>query len=241
MTYLESNYFSADEYMKLGGQDLFLVFGPRTFNAASDWSAILQGHASTMLVPLDNRMGGVGAKSEFNWPYQDSTYPTSGYSHKHYLEAFNQTRAKASVYPIASAYPGFNDFYAQGNAGSTLFFVDPYDGTADPCATLSYTLNSAKSAGLNYLQIATWNDFGEGTMIEPTEEFQFDFLKRIQQFSGIVGFDGSAFDIVYRLYKARKQYSGDSASQAKLDECFADLTQLKVADAKSILDGLGVE
>jgi hypothetical protein len=240
MAYLESNYFSTDEYIKLGGQDLFLVFGPRTFNAASDWSSILQGHASTMLVPLDNRMDGIGAKSEFDWPYQDSTYPASGYSHKHYLEAFNQTRAKSSVYPIASAYPGFNDFYAQGNAGSTLFFVDPYDGTADPCATLSYTLNSAKSAGLNYLQIATWNDFGEGTMIEPTVEFQFDFLASIQAFSGIEGVDASAFDVVYRLYKARKQFSGNAGQQSNLDQCFDDLCQLKVADAKAILDGLGV-
>jgi hypothetical protein len=77
-------------------------------------------------------------------------------------------------------------------------------------------------------------------MIEPTVEFQFDFLASIQAFSGIEGVDASAFDVVYRLYKARKQFSGNAGQQSNLDQCFDDLCQLKVADAKAILDGLGV-
>jgi len=229
MSYLESNYFSKDEYIRLGGENLFPVFGPRLFTAASDWSSILQGHASTRLMPLDGRMGGIGATSEFDWPYQDLGWPVSGGSHKSYLESFNASRAKASAYPVASAYPCFDDFYAEGGVGSTLFKIDPYDGTKgsaaeDPCATLAYTLN----------------DFGEGTMIEPTEEFHYSSLERIQQFSG-VGYGELELETVHRLYEARKRFSGDAVAQGRLDECFAKLTQLKVAEATRILGALDAD
>ena len=33
-------------------------------------------------------------------------------------------------------------------------------------------------------QIVTWNDFGEGTIIEPTEEFGFDYLVRLAPLTG---------------------------------------------------------
>jgi glycoprotein endo-alpha-1,2-mannosidase len=230
MDYLESSYFIKSGYLRLGGQNLFLVFGPRTFNTASDWSSILQGHASTLLVPLVGRMGGVGAKSEFMWPGSSSF--------KSDVDGFNTSRAKLLAYPIASAFPGFNDFYIEGGAGAGYFKIDPYDGTTDPAATLSYTLNSAKDAKLDYVQIATWNDFGEGTMIEPTREFQFAFLERIQQFSG-VSYGAGELQAAYRLYKARKQYAGNATAEAKLDECFSDLCQLKVAEAEQILTDLG--
>ena len=33
-------------------------------------------------------------------------------------------------------------------------------------------------------QIVTWNDFGEGTIIEPTLEFGFDYLVRLAPLTG---------------------------------------------------------
>ena len=34
------------------------------------------------------------------------------------------------------------------------------------------------------VQVITWNDFGEGTVIEPTEEFEFTFLDLTEEFIG---------------------------------------------------------
>ncbi len=32
-----------------------------------------------------------------------------------------------------------------------------------------------------HIQLVTWNDYGEGTMIEPTHEFGYTFLEIVQQ------------------------------------------------------------
>jgi hypothetical protein len=58
-------------------------------------------------------------------------------------------------------YPGFHDFYKEGGWGDSYFFID-HQGTNTFKATLELAL--ASSAG--YIQAATWNDYGEGTIIE---------------------------------------------------------------------------
>lgn len=124
LAYLSDFYFSRPEYKRLGAKDLFLVFGPRTFNSAADWSGILEGHVSTLFLPLCYRMGGAGASSEFMWPYQDAAWPAPGTrSHKDHLEGFNAGRAKALAYPVAVAYPGFDDFYAEGGAAAARLIL----------------------------------------------------------------------------------------------------------------------
>jgi len=46
-------------------------------------------------------------------------------------------------------------------------------------------LSLAKTSGANYLQLVTWNDYGEGTKIEPALDFNFTSLLAIQQYTGV--------------------------------------------------------
>ncbi len=137
---------------------------------------------------------------------------------------------------LGTAYQGFFDFYLN-NAANTNNDQDGviprnYNGN-----TLSATLslyNQNKSV-LDAIQIATWNDFSEGTIIEPTVEFGFASLDTIQKFTG-VSYTEADLKQVYRLFTLRKQYAGNSAIQSALNEVFTDFVQLNIADAKALMD-----
>ena len=133
---------------------------------------------------------------------------------------------------FAGAYPGFKDFYTQGGWGNTLFIID-HNGTS----TLQSTLGLAKSSNLPYLQLITWNDYGEGTMIEPTLDFNFDFLRSIQQYTG-VNYTVTELQLIYKWYTLRKKYAGNSAVEQKLTQAYNSLVALDVAAATNIISGI---
>jgi hypothetical protein len=85
------------------------------------------------------------------------------------------------------------------------------------------------------VQLATFNDFGEGTMFEPTVETGYDYLQQIQEFTG-VSYGEEELALVYRLYLARKKYAGDAPVDAMLDQVSSLLAQLEVDQAVDLLN-----
>lgn len=146
---------------------------------------------------------------------------------------------------LGTAYPGFFDFYLS-NASS---FTDP-NANCSTCDkygiiprtygasgnTFTTTLNLAQSkkAVIDGIQIATWNDFSEGTNIEPTVEYGFQSLVALQQFTG-VSFTEKDLRYIDTLYMLRKQYTGNSAIQSALDQASCDMVQLNTAAAETLL------
>ena len=47
--------------------------------------------------------------------------------------------------------------------------------------TFVETLKLAQTSGSQIVQIATWNDYGEGTVVEPTSALGYRYLEHIQQ------------------------------------------------------------
>ena len=115
------------------------------------------------------------------------------------------------------AYPGFNDYYQEGGVGNVVPFEIPHNNgqTLDAVLDQFQTYVDIDPDRIDFLQLATFNDFGEGTMFEPTVETGFEYLKTIQQFTG-VPYGEAELQLVYRLYLARKKYAGNAsiASQA---------------------------
>jgi hypothetical protein len=130
---------------------------------------------------------------------------------------------------MASAYPGFHSFYAEGNWGSNPFEI-PHNGSATFASNLDKAL---QAGGVESVQLTTWNDYGEGTMIEPTRELGYGPLTTLQQKLG-VPFGQSELELVARLYEKRQA----GADSAKLDQASAALNQVRPADAKALLDTL---
>jgi MYXO-CTERM domain-containing protein len=104
-------------------------------------------------------------------------------------------------------YPGFNAAYANGAPGWSV----PYDVDGD---TFGALWNLSKGVG-QLVQIATWNDYTEGTMIEPSTEFGYKYLTTLQKLLG-VSYGQAELEIVRLLYDRRKagDAKADAASQA---------------------------
>ena len=209
------------------------MFGPITFESPAAWSEILGGAGrETTFLPLwyEADDAGASADGEYVWVYEDENlddfYPR--------LETYYRDRAPSQRWVMGVAYPGFDDFYAEGGAGASYFDI-PYEGTG----TLRRTLDLVRrhDADIDVLQLATWNDFGEGTMFEPTREFGFSFLTELQDFLG-VAYGERELREVLRLYELRKRHAGDAAHQRRLDEAYAHFVALRVDQAVATLDAV---
>jgi hypothetical protein len=246
MQYLAANYFNKANYLKAGPSNspLMPIFGPSKIqpdsshpqiNSAALWSQIFsQSATDPTFMPLEYQSGdaGTNADGEFPWPYQDAGTSNHITSHLRPFYANQAAILKNSGKTVGGvAYPGFNDFYAQGGWGANLFYIPENNGQ-----TLTDTLNlyTTYSSNLDFLQLATFNDFGEGTQFEPTVEDGFADLNRIQQFTG-VQYGTAELQLIYELYLARKKYAGKTAVQAMLDQVAADLNALNVSGARSLL------
>lgn len=233
MSYLKNNYFNRDEHIRVGPGDdpLVCIFGPITFENEADWTEILPlGGEEVAFLPLWYESGDAGsnADGEFAWVYQDQT------SHIDHLVNFYQNRAPTLDLAMGSAYPGFNDYYEEGGAGESYFYIPHYFGS-----TLSSTLDKAEeyAENIDMLQLVTFNDFGEGTIFEPTIETGFDYLERVQEYTG-VSYSDTELKLVHRLFELRKDYKHDADTQESLDQASMHLRNLEIGEAAEILNGI---
>ncbi len=224
--YLQSQYFNSSSYIKVNSQPLLLCFGPQGMKTTNDWQQAFSGLSTKpRLLSLEYQGNVPGSSSSGEFAWVNSGNLTD-------LQNFYQNRAPGLGTAFAGTYPGFKDFYMQGGWGNTLFVID-HNGTT----TLQSTLSLAKSSNLPYLQLITWNDYGEGTMIEPTLDFNFDFLVTIQQYTG-VSYTQTELQLIYKWFTLRKKYKADAATELKLTNAYNSLAALDVTNATNILSGI---
>jgi hypothetical protein len=222
MYYIEDNYFSDNNYIEINGAPLLLVFGPEVFHEPSDWGSILDAFSIyPTFVTLNGKSHQSAPHSVGEYIWVDQGKLANKYSTMNNFEVF-----------IGGAYPGFLDFYKEGGWGEGFnWSIEHNKGE-----TFRQNLQLAKNSGADYLQLITWNDFGEGTMIEPTIEFGYTMLEHVQQFTGV---EYSQFDLekIFNMYELRKSKTG-SEGQKKLDQAFYYLVSLQHSEAFEIIDSL---
>jgi hypothetical protein len=224
VSYVQNVYFAKPNYVTVNGAPLFLVFGPQTFQMPSDWSAIFSVLSRTptfLTLWYQSNQAGASAQGEFPWLYKD--FMTG-------LQNFYDNRPMGVKFGVG--YPGFNTFYAAGGWGAGPGWTLPYNGTD----TFSQTLQLALNSGDGFVQLATWNDYGEGTMIEPTRDFGYGFLTTLQQALGVT-YSQNELQLVDTLFHQRKMFAGNAGVQSQLDQASTDLANCQVSDATTILNG----
>lgn len=223
LNYLKNNYFPQANYIRVNNAPLLLDFGPQTFQTPSEWSSLfasLSPKPTFLTLWYESQEAGSNASGEYPWIYSDFL---TGLSH------FYANRPLGVKFGVA--YPGFHTFYSAGGWGGPGWSL-PHNGLN----TFGQTLDLALNSSVNHIQLATWNDYGEGTMLEPTREFGYGFLTTLQQKLG-VPFAQRELELINTLYQQRKQYAGNAAKQAQLDQAFSYLVSLQVAQAAAILNG----
>ncbi len=81
------------------------------------------------------------------------------------LDAYLDRLGKQDGLKVGCAFPGFRDIYKEAGTQPSHGYLDARNGE-----TFRHTLERALASGSRIVQIASWNDFGEGTCIEPTRE-----------------------------------------------------------------------
>lgn len=225
MEYMENNFFSSDAYILIDDQPLLLNFGPIVIKTPAQWHQIFNGLSKNPAFftlyahsHLANNTQYSNAVGEYIWV--DGTSMETKYARK-----------TDFAYYIGGAYPGFKDYYQEGGWGSSVLAdIDHESG-----ALFDRLLNMAKDEGIPYLQLITWNDFGEGTMIEPTQEFQYKFLEITQQFTG-VNYSKSNLEAIYAYYNLKKRFKGNAQKQRQLTQAFYYLISLQDGKAMGLMN-----
>lgn len=218
--HLQNNYFNKDYYIKINGKPLLLIFGPITIKTEADWTrvfSIINNKPEFLTLYEHSNLAGNNANGEYMWVFQNPA-PDVQYHKKDDFSIF-----------FGGAYPGFRDYYEQGGGGAHLFDIDYENGNL-----YKNLLNMAKQESMNFLQLVTWNDFGEGTMIEPTLEFGYEFLKSTQTFTG-VNYTESQLMLIRKLFDCRKEFKNDKEINKKLDQIFYYMVSLQIDKAAELI------
>jgi hypothetical protein len=249
MLYAQTNFFNDPSYLRLKTSPVLLDFGPQYFCSSAAWVSnfsVLAASNQPSFFTESRRVSPVGAGA-FDWPPMwlsktNSQRPSepvlSSAALASYLDGYGQT-AKSWPAFISSAFPRFHDIYAQAGVEPSFGYLDDQDGD-----TFQQTLSQAMTNNSTYVQVATWNDFGEGTIVEPTAQYGYRDLAVIQNFrrkyvDPTFPFQSNDLLLPLQLYKLRKQY-GDSnpAISAEMDRIFTNIVSSNLTAAAQELSGL---
>lgn len=219
MDRLGRTWFRSPAYLKQDGRPVFLVFGPQYYKA-EDWPRMFAGlpKAPAFYTLHTKREGAFGA---YDWPL-----PKEGNAARARFDAAR----KETPQSIPVAYPRFRDVYQEAGIGEGYGEIPDADG-----ATYTRTLREALASGARYVQIATWNDWGEGTVIEPSVEFGTRDLEATARLRG-KRITSNDLRLPLRLYGLRRR----GVDSKRLDTIAARLATGRLVSARRDLDMLSL-
>ena len=244
MQYLETNWFGDASYLRLDQRPVLLNFGPQYFMAGTNWEdifSVLAPSNQPAFFNEDNRLS--VSEGAFDWPpmWMSQAPGTGGVlseaALKSYLANFEQ---KAANWPasISSAFPRFHDFYQKAGGTGYLGYLGDHHGD-----TFRETLGRSLTNSSSIVQIVTWNDFGEGSMVEPTQQYGYRDLGLIQDYRRQYldpNFTASTNDLAMalRFYNLRQRSAANPVLAQKLDVIFTNIVAGNIGDANLALKQL---
>lgn len=228
--WLSKHWFSRPEYLRVGGRPLLMNFGPIQVTEPAPWAAAFADlPQQPAFFALHHLWRKVGADGGFTWIHWE---PWKGEADDDAVRAeLERTFKLPSSDPkqvIASAVAGYDDVYKRPNPR-----LDHRDGK-----TLRQSLDAALASPVEIVQLVTWNDYGEGTMIEPTHEFGYTFLEVVQEATrrhrgDKLPYTAADLRLPEKLYRARK---AGRLPRERLDQAAAALARGDCTAARLTLE-----
>ena len=222
--WMTENWFQLTSYVKVEQKPLLLSFGQAGLTDA-EWTNCL-GQLKTPVSYLSlhhRRSSAIGA---FDWPIPADAF-------RAYERFQKESRDWPTAIPVA--FPRFVDIYAEAKIGPSYGRVDDDQGKS-----FRMMLEAGLKSGAPVVQIATWNDWGEGTIIEPSHEYGYRDLETVQslvrkhvhrQFSH----KPADLRLPMQILERRRI---STANHAKLDEAVGHISENRPEQARKILGEL---
>ena len=226
--WLQKNWFGEPAYLKLDNRPVLLSFG-RDGLTEAEWTDALERVGKSITLSQRAHPSRRGLRC----------VRLAGAPGRHEGSRLPSTRQRAPGprrWPWH--FPRFHDIYEQAKVHKSWGTIDDNDGK-----TFASTLETALKSGLPLVQISTWNDWGEGTVIEPSIEFGYRDLEVVQRLRRQFierEFPCQPADLrlPLRLYKLRKQARKRGIPGAELDEAAALLAKRAAGAARDRLDAI---
>ena len=223
------NWGSQPNYVRFQSRPLVLSFG---FSGLTDaeWAEALR----TLPQPVaydSEHFRRPCASGAFDWPKPEE--------HPRSMDDFYGRLAE--LHPaIPVAFPRFQDIQHKAGLPGGHKIIEDRDGH-----TWKESLRRALASKAPIVQLATWNDWGEGTEIEPSREFGYrdlEVVQRARREHVEPAFAGKPGDLRLpeRLFQLRKANHEESAKR-RLDEVAGFLAKGTVGEATAILDRMESE
>lgn len=224
--WLADNWFKLDSYVQLDGRPVLLSFGHAGLTN-DEWTQCLK-KLKTPVSYFSEHSRREGAQGGFDWPI-----PKEG------LKAAKRFQRSAKAWPhsIPVAFPRFVDIYAEAKLHDSYGRIEDNDG-----ATFTATLEQALASKSRIIQLATWNDWGEGTNIEPSREFGYRDLEIVQNFRRKhvdAAFAPKPADLrlPIKLLELRREVSR-ADQESRLDKVAAFIAAGKNSEARTAFESL---
>lgn len=200
--WLAEHWSKLDSYVQLDGRPVLLSFGHAGLTN-DEWSECLKQLKSPVSY-FSEHFRREGAQGGFDWPI-----PKEGLK----ATVRFQRSSKAWPHSIPVAFPRFVDIYAEAKLHDSYGRIEDNNG-----ATFKATLEQAVTSKSRIIQLATWNDWGEGTNIEPSREFGYRDLEIVQNFHRKyvdTGFAPTPADLrlPLRLLERRREVSSSTQTE----------------------------
>lgn len=200
--YIEKRYMSNKRYIRIKRAPLLMIFGPSYIDSSNDWNLILDSLRNRVSLLTLWNSGDILGENNFSGEY--------AWIDKGHLETLSNYYSGGINYDEnivgGISYPRFHDFYFEGGWKSEE--EEGWEIEDNGLQTFRESYEESLKYPNNFMQIATWNDFGEGTQIEPTNEFGFTHLELLQEYTK-TKFSKEDLRIPYYIYKLRKKHSNN--------------------------------
>lgn len=221
--WLGKYWFKSPSYLLLEGKPVLLSFG-QTGLTSDEWSRCLS-EAKVPVMYFSQQQRRPAAVGAFDWPIPSDPLKSVERFHK-------ESRDWPQAIPVA--FPRFVDIYAEAKVGPSYGRLDDDQGKS-----FRMMLERALQSKAWLVQIATWNDWGEGTIIEPSHVFEYRDLEAIlelrRQYAPTAGIATTPDDLRLpaRLLQRRRSASSNAERQTldRIATLLADGKLLEVGAA----------
>lgn len=214
LKWAEEHFFADPNYLRQTERPVLLVFGPQHLKWKFDLAS------NPLVFGLSHLVKEHGLDGAFAWP------PVTGgksLTPEQWKKELGHIYTQKQPF-IAAAFPGFKDIYKQAGVHDSYGSIAFRDGQ-----TFADSLELAMQSKAAIIQIATWNDYGEGTVIEPTHGHGYRYLEALPRCG-----DHAALRLPVLLYELRKR----GVETTRLDEAARLLFAKKWSEAEAILNEL---